>query len=292
MKRSILALAIMAPSILRGNSSQLNAVYDKQEDIPPQYVDLFSERNGKYELTGVSGVKTQADVDRINNSLVKERNDHKLLRERYAPLNDYDVNDVLTRVSEYDELKLRAESGNFDSTKIDELVEVRIKSRLAPVQRELEQAKTQLGEKEQIITTFQTEKREGTIRGHITKAAVAAKVTDVEDVVALSERLFELDDAGHVVTKDNVGVIPGLAPDVYLKDMMDKKPHWFGPTLGGGAGGSKGNVNGGNNPYSHEHWNMTEQNKIYKANPEKARQLASIHGVDPLSPVQPAKSTK
>jgi len=44
----------------------LEAIHKTLEEIPEQYRDLYSERNGQFELTGISGVKTQADVDRLS----------------------------------------------------------------------------------------------------------------------------------------------------------------------------------------------------------------------------------
>ena len=41
----------------------LQATHDKLDDIPEAYRDLYTERDGKYELTGIAGIKTAADVE-------------------------------------------------------------------------------------------------------------------------------------------------------------------------------------------------------------------------------------
>lgn len=51
---------------------------------------------------------------------------------------------------------------------------------------------------------------------------------------------------------------------------------------GGGANGGGGNGKGGDkNPWSKEHFSLTEQGKIYKADPNRARELARAAGAVP-----------
>lgn len=94
----------------------------------------------------------------------------------------------------------------------------------------------------------------------------------------LAERVFEVDDEGNVTTKDGVGVTPGIAADVWLTEMQDKRPHWWPQSQGGGAGGSGGGGAGGKNPFSAEGWNLTEQGRLVRENPEKADQMAKAAG--------------
>lgn len=68
-----------------------------------------------------------------------------------------------------------------------------------------------------------------------------------------------------------------------LKTFMDEavqaevqatfKNHSGIPGGGGGAGGSA------NNPWSKEHFNLTEQGKMFREDPERARQMAAQHGI-------------
>ena len=39
----------------------LKVIHDTLEDIPEAYRELYSEKNGKWELTGIVGLVTQAD---------------------------------------------------------------------------------------------------------------------------------------------------------------------------------------------------------------------------------------
>ena len=56
----------------------LKAIYERAEEIPEAYRALFTERDGRYELTGVAGMKTEADVARLRKSLTDERSARSL----------------------------------------------------------------------------------------------------------------------------------------------------------------------------------------------------------------------
>jgi hypothetical protein len=67
---------------------------------------------------------------------------------------------------------------------------------------------------------------------------------------------------------------------VWLTEMQAKRPHWWGTTSGGGSRGNNGSGGppSGNNPFSREHWNMTEQGKLIRTNRVRAEQLAKSAG--------------
>lgn len=256
----------------------LKAILDSLEGVDAHFHSLYTERNGKFELTGIEGVKTQADIDRLQTALTKERNDHKVLRDKFAPLGDRKIEDVLATLDKVPELEAAAK-GNLDEGKINEIVEGRLKSRTAPLERQLQAVTGQLTEASALVQKFQQETTQRTIADSVRTAASKLKVVDtaVEDVILLGERLFTVDESGSVVTKDGVGVTPGIAADVWLTDMQTKRPHWWGPSVGGGSQGSRsGGV--GSNPWSKDSWNMTEQARVYRENPAKADQLAKAAG--------------
>lgn len=256
----------------------LKAVLDTLEGIEEHFHPLYTERNGKFELTGIEGVKTQADVDRLQTALTKERNDHKSLREKFAPLSNFDISEVVAKLDRFGELE-EAAKGKLDDAKIDEIVSKRITSKLAPVERERENLKSQLSEALKAIESYQLKETQRTISDKVREAATGAKILPeaFDDALLLAERVFELTEDGRVVTKDNVGVTPGIEPSVWFTELQSKRPHWWGPSVGGGAGGSK-TPGGSTNPWTHENWNLTEQGKILMANRSRAEQLAKAAG--------------
>jgi hypothetical protein len=267
----------------------LNAIHETLDEIPEQYRDLYSERDGKFELTGIQGVKTTADTDRLTESLRKERSEHDATKAKFRPWAELKHDEVMASLDRIPELEAAA-ADKIDDTKLDEMVERRITTRLAPLEREnaelksnLEEATGQVGELSGTINSTK-------IKDALRKAATGSKIIDtaVADVLG-HERVFELTEDGQVRTKEGVGVTPGLEPDVWLKDRMEDRPHWWPPSKGGGAGGSGGSGGlTGNNPWHADHWNLTEQGKAYNENPDKAKQMAEAVGSH-IGATEPAK---
>ena len=270
----------MALKIIEENLDAVDAVYHS----------LYTEKDGKFQLTGVEGMKTDADIQRLQSALAKERNDHKAAKEKYAILGDKDPIEVIALLDKIPELEAAAK-GNLDDTKIDGIVQSRIKAILAPIERQLDSEKQRSALLETENLQFKQERKISTIHTQLRKAAVESgikKESAIEDVILIGERFFELTDDGMVVAKDVPGVTQGIDPKMWLSDQQQKREYWWGETLGGGAQGS-GAFKGVANPWSATNWNMTEQGKLYKANPTKAAQMAKAAGTKIGGPKPSAK---
>lgn len=258
----------------------LKAIVENLDDVPQQFHELYTQKGDKYELTGVEGIKTQADVDRLQGALTKERNDHKTVRERLALLGDRKIEDVLATLDRLPELEAAA-AGKLDENKLNELVEGRIKTRVAPVEREKGQLVQKVQELSGMVEQYQTKEKVRTIHDAVRDAVGKAQgfqSSAVEDALLYAERMLEVNEEGRVVTRDGVGVTPGIDAAVWLSEMQAKKAHWWGPSQGGGAGGNRNGAGNGGNPWSAEGWNMTEQGRILKENRSRAEQLAKSAG--------------
>ena len=86
----------------------LKAILDSLEGVEPHFQSLYTERNGKYELTGIEGVKTQANIDRLQTALTKERNNHKTLKDRFATFGDRKPEDIISALDRIPELEAAA----------------------------------------------------------------------------------------------------------------------------------------------------------------------------------------
>lgn len=105
------------------------------------------------------------------------------------------------------------------------------------------------------------------------KLALAGEVHDADIVLGLIDKSkIELDDAGNVKA--------GL--DDQLKALRESKAFLFVEKDGAGAkfrgakppeGSDRGGGGGQKNPWSKEHFNLTEQGRILRENPELAKQL-------------------
>jgi hypothetical protein len=267
----------------------LKFLYDSKEEIPAGFEQLYSEKNGKWEITGISGIKTVADVERVQTSLTAERNAHKATKDRLrqvsfkgqsiVEMNDDQLRDAVTQLDRFEELEVSA--GQINDDKINQIVESRIKTKLAPVERERDTLKTTLAEREEKIQGYETTNRQRAIHDAVRSAATDAKVlpSALDDALMLAERIFDVAEDGSVTVKDQVGFTPGVTPDLWLSEIQPKRGHWWPESVGGGAKGGRGTQGGGNNPWSKESWNLTAQGAyIREHGTEKANQMAGLAG--------------
>jgi hypothetical protein len=260
----------------------LSAILDSIEGISPDIAQLYTKNAiGKYELTGISGIKTQADIDRLTGSLQNERIAHqntKVSLETYKKLGD-DPSKVQLQLDRIGELEA-ASGDKIDEEKLNEMVETRLQTKIAPLKRELDEANKKLTESSSTIQQFETKDIKRQIASSVASAAKQSNLisTAIDDATMMAENIFQIDESGKVVTKDNVGVTPGIDATVWLTDMREKRPHWWANSQGGGAGGNNGGSFGSSNPWAKDSFNMTEQSKMIKTNPVLAEQMKSAAG--------------
>lgn len=256
----------------------LDEEYASADLIPAGWAHLYKETDDKFTLIKGGEIKTLQDVANVQEGLRKEREDHKATKANLAKFGGKDAETVLADLDKIEEYKLAAE-GKMDDEAINKIVETRILSRTAPLERKIE---TLEGEKEELtekVTGFETQNTERSIKDEIQKAAVASKVrgTALDDAITQGLNIMTVNEAGNVVTKDGVGVTPGVDSTVWLSEVKPNKPHWWPESEGVGAnpGGGKG---GGKNPFTKANWNRTEQGNMVRENPERAEQMAKAAG--------------
>ncbi len=284
---------------------KIKTSYDTAEEIPEGYGDLYVERNGKFDLIGVEGIKTQADIDRQLEANRKEREENKKLKERLSMFADIDPVTLPGMLEELAEARTKLETltteGKLDEEKVAARIEAAVNRAVGPVtrdkealSRQVEAQKKIVAEKEQAVTDLQTSMRQDKIRTALRDAAVAAKVVGpaISDAVLVGESMFEFVDNKLVTKSDVEGVTPGLMPKDWIKQMEEQRPHWFPLSQGGGArGGGGGVTTGKENPWSVEGWNVTSQGKVVREQGEaKAAEMAARVG-SKLGAVRPTKTT-
>lgn len=267
---------------------KLKAIYDNKEDIPEGLESAYVERNGKFELQ-VEGMKTSADVERIQTALDNEREDHKKAKRRLKGLGDDEDGDTVQDLKDkVEDLELKLETAGKDSVSEDDVqkrVDAGVRTAMRPVERENTKLKEESEEKD-----LKIEKQAGQIRSSLIKSDVASAINTKElginpdalpDIEIYAERVMSVDDRGNRVTRDGVGVPPGLTLPELIADMRanNQRNHWFGKTQGSGSGGSDGGDTSGANPFKEgETWNSTEQGHLIQSNPNLAKSLAEKAG--------------
>lgn len=264
---------------------KLKATYDKAEDVPDLYKDLFEEKDKKWVLTQIEGIQTDANVHRLEFALKKEREETAKLKEEAKQLGKT-PDEVHALIEENEALKTQLETaGKPDNDQIEKLLEARLKSKLGPLERQIEKYKKDLE-----VSTSETQKLNGVIvttkiNDAVRKAATKANVlpTAISDLLLRAKHSFDvidIDGKERVVTKDGSDCTAGLDPEGWLDELTPNAPHFFPMNQGAGAGGSgKGFGIPGNNPWSKKHWNMTEQGKVFTEHgADKAAKLAESVG--------------
>lgn len=264
------------------------AIYTSKDEIPEKvenFRELFVEKNGKWELAGIAGVQTQANVDRLDASLKAERADHKKTRDTLASWGEFGTAEELrAKLDRIEELEAAA-SGKLDDAKVEELAQKRaegmLRTRTLPLERELKAAQKAAAELAERVSTYEKGETRRTIRD-TTRAALAAKKVLPEahdDALLWAETIMEVTEDGRTVTREGIpGVTPGLDPAGWLEEIHDKRAHWWPPSEGGGANGSRRGPGAGKNPWSADHWNVTDQAKLYREDSEKASRMAQAAG--------------
>lgn len=255
---------------------------DSLDGLPEEVAKEYVEKDGKFVIQ-VEGMKTQEDVNRVQNALNAERTAHTALKEKVkTTFGDEKFETIREKLDKLPELEAAA-AGNLDETKIATIVEGRLKAKTAPLERELNNVKSENVALKEQVQTFTTKEKGRTIADQIRTEAQKAKMLDgaIEDAVFLASSVMELQDDGVAVVKAATGFTEGLSAKDFVAQLQEKKPHWWGPTQGGGAGGNRGGgPSASNNPFSHEHWNLTKQGELIKSDRSRAETLAKAAGTE------------
>lgn len=246
----------------------LELSYDTLSAVPEAFRSLFTEKDGKAVLTGISGLKTDKDVSNVQEALRKERSDHAAAKEALKPWLSLGKkhDEIQTQLDRISELEAAA-GGKIDETKIQQMVESRLGQKTGPLERQVRDLTTELN-------TMRTE-RDGLLQGAqrrdmsdvIRAVANDMKVvpTAIADIELVAQNYLERDDNGQFIVKSGLsGLTAGLDVKGFMKEMQKQRPHWWPASAGGGANGGSGGFGGETNPWSPSTWNLTAQGAIVR----------------------------
>lgn len=262
------------------------AIYETEDQIPEALrgTGLYEERNGRWHIITIGGLKTDADVSRVQTALNNEKAAHQKTKDKYLKFGDMDYDQTMAQLDRIAELEAIAKEKGLDDDKIEEMAnsraQLKITQATAPLERKIEQLGNDLMDRDNTISSYVTKERTRTIHDNI-RAAIAKSTgfqqTATEDALFLGERVFEITESGEMMTKDNVGITPGLGPDAWLSEQQATRPHWWGTSSGGGANGGGSGPGGSDNPW--KTGNLTDQAKYMKEHGrDKAEQMARAAG--------------
>lgn len=261
----------------------LDIRYDSQDEIPEPYRDLYSEADGKWKLTGVRGIKTSDDIARIQRALEQEKERHKETKARLDPWRDLDPEDVRGKLERFPELEAAA-ADKLDESKLEEAVsrrvEASLKGKIAPLEKKLHTLTEERDElarmRDEFVARDRTRRLHDAVRSKARETKMLSEAE--EDALILAERCFD-EVEGEFVTKDGTGVTPGCDIPSWFSEIQERRPHWWPESRGGGARDGRGGNGFTNNPWSADHWNLTEQGRVLREHgPDRARMMAESAG--------------
>lgn len=269
------AIAVTLSAVRPGEDGTLTYSYDSLDAVPEAFRSLYSEGDdGKFELTGITGIKTEKDVNTVMGSLQKERNDHNATKQILSRLGR-PVDEVLADLDRIPALEAAANG----APNIDEQLAGRLQQETAPLQRTIDSLQSTNEQLQQQAQQAQQELMSYKMDVVTSKFALKHKVRDdaIEDVQFMAQAYFEVNDSGDFVAKSNVnGVTPGIGIETWLVDLKQTKPYLFPESSIPNS--RKKNGSGMNNPWAKDTFNMTEQSKLTKENPTLAAQLKAAAG--------------
>lgn len=276
----------------------MKAAVPTLDDIPQALHEHYKEgkddKGEKVYLLDIDNIEPLPFVKTLRSENAGHRSKLRETEAKYGKLKAFEGMDhaeITAKLDRIDELETAA-GGKLDDAAINKIVEGRITSKLSPVERARDQALAQVTALTEQINGFTAKERARLISDSVRSAATGLKVDPnaIEDAIMYAERIMEVDEDGKVVVKDKVGFTPGIDAKTWLTDMQDKKPHWWGPSTGGGArgAGGGGGAGVGSNPWTAENWNVTEQMQLYRKDAARATQMA-INAGTKIGGGRPAK---
>ena len=245
--------------------------YNSKEEVPAESLALYAEREGGWVLD-VDGVADKAKLDefRANNvALLKQVED---LKKRFEGIDPEEVR----RVAE--EKKRLEEERQLKAGEVDKVIESRVKGLKSDWEK---QVATLTSEREALnarLTAIQID--QGVITAATKRGLRPTAITDITSrarsvfkLVNGAPRAFEAD--GQTVRYGRDGVTP-MSLEEWVDAQVSDAPHLFESNAGSGAA-SNGSGGAGNrsvrNPFRKESWNLTEQMKLMKSDPQLAARL-------------------
>jgi hypothetical protein len=244
--------------------------YGSLDDIPEMSVkELFTENEGKMVFTGIEGIKTGDDVSKLEEALRKERNDHSGTKGKLKVFEGYDIDSIKNALSENEILKTQLKEGQ-STEELQNLVKTRVDAQLKDITEEnnlLKKENEAFKLKETNYNKSETLSKE--LSGKIDESFVPS----VKKLL-FNELVLQAD--GSLMTDDNSEYGAGLTAESLVKKFVDSNPQFAPRNTGGGAKGGDTNGATSDNPWSKNNFNRTEQHKIMKNDPAKAKKLQEL----------------
>lgn len=243
---------------------------NSKTEIPTELAGHYIERDGAWVLDG-EGVADPAKLDefrKTNVTLAKELDEQKKRFEGIDP-------DEVRKLAE-EKLKLE-EQQQIRAGEVEKVIETRVKTAKTEFDKQLGALTAERDTLNSRLVTIQID--QGVV---VAATKRGLRPTAIPDITARARNIFKLvngvptafESDGQTVRVGKDGVKP-MAIDEWVEGQLSEAPHLFESNAGGGAAGngSSGAANRSTkNPFRKETWNVTEQMRLQRTDPQRAQQ--------------------
>jgi len=244
-----------------------------REEIPAEQAALYVEREGAFVLD-VEGATDKANADEMRNHNIELRKQIEDFNARFAGIDPEEVRKLAEEKSRLEEER------QIKAGEVEKVFENRIRGLKAEWDKEKAAMVSDNQTMNARLTAIQIDQgvvAAATKRGLRPTALpdITARARVVFKLVNGSPRAFEAD--GSTVRYGKDGVTP-MTLEEWVDAQVADAPHLFesnagGGAAGNGAGGAAGSGRSGKNPFARATWNLTEQMKLQKTDPQLAARL-------------------
>ena len=245
--------------------------YPSKDQVPAEQAALYVERDGAWILDA-DGVVEKSKLDEFrttNVALLKERDD---LKKRFEGIDPDEFRQLA------DDKRKLEEAQQVKAGEVDKVIEARLKTARAEWEKQFSAVSTERDTLHGRLTAIQIDQAvvtEATKRG--------LRPTAIPDITSRARTNFKLVNGvpqafeadGQTARMGKDGITPMTLAE-WVDALVSDAPHLFESNAGGGAA-SNGSGGVGNrsvkNPFRKETWNLTEQMKLQKTDPQLAKRL-------------------
>jgi hypothetical protein len=246
--------------------------FKTKEEIPAESQSLYVERDGGWILD-VDGVVDKSKLDEFRTNNIALTNQLAEQKKRFEGIDPDEVKKLA------EEKRKLEEAQQLKGGEVEKVVDGRLKTAKTEWDKQFNAVVAERDVLNSRLTAIQID------QGVITVATKKGlRPTAIPDITARARVVFKLVDGaprayeadGQTVRVGKDGITP-MTLDEWVDQQVADAPHLFESNAGGGAAGNGSGGAGNNrsvkNPFRKETWNLTEQMKLLKTDPQLAVRL-------------------
>lgn len=254
----------------------LKLKFKSKDEIPADQQALYVERDGEWTLDVDGGAVERAKHDEFRNANIALKKELEEQKKRFEGIEPEEVRKLA------EEKRQLEETQQIKAGEVEKVYENRLKTARADWDKQFTAVASERDALNTRLTAIQIDQGVTTVA---TKKGL--RPTAIPDITARARNVFRLVNGaptafeadGRTVRVGKDGITP-MTLEEWVDLQVGEAPHLFESNAGGGAAGD---ASGGGaatratksvrNPFRKETWNLTEQMKLQKTDPQLAARL-------------------